>query len=98
MKDFIGRIEARSTDEFIELAIGTPVALWLGEDDEDDEERAARLDAARDILADDPELFDRTARLAVETIGSTMPDLLRLAPLIGGIPRRGKTFRTGVAA
>ncbi len=80
MKDYIGRHTAHSTADFLELALGTPVALWLGEDDETPEERAARLDAARDILADDPGMVDRTVRLAVETIGATMPDLLRLAP------------------
>jgi hypothetical protein len=98
MRTYIGGEEARSTDEFLELALGTPLDLWLGADGESETERAARMDAARDILADDPGLLDRTTRLAVETIGATMPDLLRLAPLIGGIPRRGKTSRAGVAA
>lgn len=42
--------------------------LWLGPDEETEEERAARLDAARDILAYDPELFDRTARLVADAL------------------------------
>ena len=98
MKNFIGHTEARSTEDVIELALGTPLDLWLGQDGESEMERAARTDAARDILADDPALFDRTTRLAVQTIATTMPDLLRLAPLIGGVPRRGRTRRAGVAA
>jgi hypothetical protein len=99
MKDFIGRHEARSTNDFLELALGTPLELWLGEDGESEEERAARLDAARDILADDPALCDRIAQVAVETIGDTMPELLRLAPAVSTVvrPRRG-TARIGVAA
>ena len=99
MKNFIGHDEARSTDEFIELALGTPLDLWLGQDGESEVERAARMDAARDILADDPGLFDRTTRLAVETIGATMPDLLRLAPLTAPARFAGRrASRTGVAA
>jgi len=98
MRTYIGREEACSTTEFIELALGTPLDLWLGEDGEDDEERAARLDAARDILADDPSLVDRTTRLAVELIGATMPDLLRLAPQTAPARSAGRRSRTGVAA
>ena len=63
-------------------------------------ERAARLDAARDILADDPSLVDRTTRLAVETIGTTMPDLLRLAPTptVPAVRRPRRPLGLGVAA
>ena len=99
MKNFIGHTEARGTEDFIELALGTPVALWLGEDGESEEERAARMDAARDIISDDPALLDRTTRLAVETIGTTMPDLLRLVPMAAPAPVASRRrSRTGVAA
>jgi hypothetical protein len=98
MKNYIGHDEARSTTEFLELALGTPMDLWLGEEGESELERAARMDAARDIIADDPGLLDRTTRLAVETLRVSMPDLLRLAPLPGGISRRGKSYRAGAAA
>ena len=98
MRNYIGHDEARSTTEFIELALGTPPDLWLGDEGESKLERAARLDAARDILADDPSLLDRTTRLAVETLRATRPDLLRLAPLPGGISRRGRSYRAGAAA
>ena len=101
MKTYIGRHAAHGTADFLELALGTPVALWLGEENETDEERAARLDAARDILADDPGMVDRTVRLAVETIGTTMPDLLRLAPATPAVPAARRSRRPlgmGVAA
>jgi len=99
MKTFIGCTEARSTTEFIELALGTPLDLWLGEEGESEGERAARMDAARDILADDPTLFDRATRLAVESIAANMPDLLRLAPLTAPARSTGpRRSRTGVAA
>ena len=100
MKDYIGRHQARTTDDFLELALGTPLDLWLGEENETAEERAARLDAARDILADDPDLVDRTTRLAVETIGATMPDLLRLAPAptVPAVRRPRRPLGMGVAA
>lgn len=47
-----------------EVVLGTPPELWLGVPGESAGERAARLDAARDILADDPGLPDRLARTA----------------------------------
>ncbi|SEG18459.1 hypothetical protein SAMN05216223_103539 [Actinacidiphila yanglinensis] len=42
---------------------------------------------ARDILADDPGLFDRTTALAVDAIGRTRPELLRLTPVPRPITR-----------
>jgi hypothetical protein len=97
--DFVGPHRALSTDEFIELALGTPLDLWLGVEGESEQERAARMAAARDILADDPGMVDRTTALAVETIGRTMPELLHLAPT----PRpatvvRHRSGRKGLAA
>ncbi len=52
MRTYVGHQQAFSAEDFLELALGTPVELWLGAEGETDEERAARLDAARDILAD----------------------------------------------
>ncbi|MBM9505040.1 hypothetical protein [Actinacidiphila acididurans] len=99
MYDFIGPHKATDTADFLELALGTPLELWLGVEDESDEERAAREAAARDILADDPTLFDRTTALAVETIGRTMPELLALAPTNRpAVAVRRRTSRKGVAA
>lgn len=100
MMDFIGPHRALNTTDFLELALGTPLDLWLGEDGETPEETAARLAAARDILADDPDLFDRTAALAVETIGRTMPELLALVPAAGPatVAQRRRNSRKGVAA
>ncbi|MBE9498481.1 hypothetical protein IHE61_07100 [Streptomyces sp. GKU 257-1] len=40
--------------------------MWLGVADESAEERAARLDAARDILAEEPELYDRVTAIVAK--------------------------------
>jgi hypothetical protein len=98
MRDYVGPHMALTTNDFLELALGTPLALWLGEDNETPEERASREAAARDILADDPGLFDRTTALAAETIGRTRPELLRLAPAPAVVPVRRPRRRRGVAA
>jgi hypothetical protein len=98
MRDFIGTHTALTTDDFLELALGTPLELWLGVDGESEQERAARLAAARDILADDPALFDRTTALAVDSIGRTMPELLNLAPARPSTVVRRRPRRKGIAA
>lgn len=98
MRNYVGPHEALTSNDFLELALGTPLALWLGEDGESDQERAARLAAARDILADDPTLFDRTTALAVETIGRTHPELLRLPTTARPNAPRLAYRRRGVAA
>ncbi|MGQ4514867.1 hypothetical protein [Streptomyces sp. DW26H14] len=68
--------------EFIELALGTPLDLWLGPaGEESPEEYAARRDAARDILADQPDLPDRVSRAAAEAIEAFAPDLFHVTPL-----------------
>ncbi|MGW1765335.1 hypothetical protein ACWCQL_14835 [Streptomyces sp. NPDC002073] len=89
MRTFIGGQEAVSADDFIELALGTPVELWLGVDGETEEERAARLDAARDILAENPNLPDDISRIASEVIEAYAPDLFNVIPL-----RRGPAVTT----
>ncbi len=97
MRTYVGRQQAVSVEDFAELALGTPVELWLGVEGETDEERAARLDAARDILAD-PEysdLPDDLIRLAAQVI-EDHPDLLDVVPLTRSARRR--TAHRGVAA
>lgn len=65
MRNFVAGHIASTDREALELAIGTPPDLWLGpETGETAEERAARLQAARDILADDPSLLTRVSLLA----------------------------------
>jgi hypothetical protein len=96
--DFVGPHRATTPTDFLELALGTPVELWLGEDGETAEERAARLAAARDILADQPDLVDRTTALAVETIGRTMPELLALAPTARTRTTADRRSRRGAVA
>jgi hypothetical protein len=58
---------AFSGDEFAELAMGVDPELFTGHADETPGERAARLDAAADVLADlwreDPELAQYAADL-----------------------------------
>ncbi|MGW2366336.1 hypothetical protein ACWCZ5_12225 [Streptomyces sp. NPDC001667] len=73
MKSYIGGHQAVTTNDFLELALGTPLELWLGVPGESEEERAARLAAARDILADDPGLYDTVTRAAAEL--TTAPSL-----------------------
>lgn len=96
MRAYIGRQEAVSVEGFAELALGTPVELWLGVEGETDEERAAREDAARDILADNPDLPDDLVRMAAQVIEEN-PDLLDVIPLTRPARRR-RPARKGVAA
>ncbi|MFI6280485.1 hypothetical protein [Streptomyces sp. NPDC050988] len=96
MRTYIGRQQAISTEDFAELALGTPVELWLGVEGESDEERAAREDAARDILADDPDLTDDLIRMAAQII-EVNPDLFDVIPLTRPT-RRHRAARKGVAA
>ncbi|GGJ36589.1 hypothetical protein [Streptomyces brasiliensis] len=97
MRTYIGGHQAVSVKDFIELALGTPVELWLGEEGETSEERAARLDAARDILADNPELPDDVARIAAEVIEAHAPELFNVVPLARPAGRR-RPSRKGAAA
>ncbi|MFJ4783250.1 hypothetical protein [Streptomyces sp. NPDC088794] len=96
MKYIVAGHQAVTDSEFAELALGTPVELWLGVDGESNEERAARLDAARDILTA-PEfrsLPDDLLRLAAQVV-ETHPDLFNVVPLAR--PTR-RSARKGVAA
>ncbi|MHA5050271.1 hypothetical protein [Streptomyces sp. SD15] len=96
MRTYIGRQQAISSEDFAELALGTPVELWLGVEGESDEERAAREDAARDILADHPNLPDDLIRIAAQVIEEN-PDLFDVIPLNRPVRRR-RVARKGVAA
>jgi hypothetical protein len=96
MRTYIGRQQAISPEDFAELALGTPVELWLGVEGETDEERAAREDAARDILAESPNLPDDLIRMAAVVIEEN-PDLFDVIPLIRPAGRR-RPARKGVAA
>jgi hypothetical protein len=96
MRTYIGRQQAISPEDFAELALGTPVELWLGVEGETDEERAAREDAARDILAESPNLPDDLIRMAAVVIEEN-PDLFDVIPLARPARRR-RPARKGVAA
>ncbi|WP_215909470.1 hypothetical protein [Streptacidiphilus fuscans] len=84
--------EAFDTFEFTELALGVEHQLFAGVPGESETERAARLDAARDML---PDLADEDPELAAYA-----QLLMRQAPipLRHPIPVRRRAFRTGVAA
>ena len=94
---YVGGHQAVSTNDFVELALGTPVELWLGVEDESEEERAARLDAARDILAANPNLPDDVSRVAAEAIEAYAPELFNVVPLVRPAARRNRS-RKGAAA
>ncbi|MEU1165781.1 hypothetical protein ABZ372_37215 [Streptomyces sp. NPDC005921] len=96
MRTYIGPHQAVSPHDFVELALGTPVELWLGVEGETSAERAAREDAARDILADDPGLPDGLIRIAAQVIEEN-PDLFDVVPLPRPARRR-RAARKGVAA
>ena len=96
MRTYIGHQRAISDEDFAELALGTPVELWLGVEGETDEERAAREDAARDILADNPEMPDDLIRIAAEVV-ETHPKLFNVLPLARPAGRR-RSVRKGAAA
>ncbi|MFF4275024.1 hypothetical protein [Streptomyces sp. NPDC001536] len=96
MRTYVGHQQAISAEDFVELALGTPVELWLGEEGESEEERAARRDAARDILADSPHLADDVSRVAAELI-ELHPELVNVVPLARPSGRR-RASRKGAAA
>jgi hypothetical protein len=98
MKHFIGHHLVANTDEIMELAIGTPLALWFGVENESETERAARLDAARDILADDPELTDRITARAALALDVHPTDVLRVVALPVPLPRPSGRHRRTVPA
>ncbi|WP_329545471.1 hypothetical protein OG548_13830 [Streptomyces sp. NBC_01356] len=96
MRSYIGHQQAVSAEDFAELALGTPVELWLGVEGESDEERAARLDAARDILADSPEMPDDLIRIAAGVV-EAHPELFNVVLLARSAGRR-RPVRKGAAA
>ncbi|MFG2789109.1 hypothetical protein [Streptomyces sp. NPDC048419] len=97
MLNYVSGHRADTPQDFAELALGTPPELWLGVDGESDEERAARLDAARDILADPDyrDLTDALIRLAARVVDDHT-DLFNVIPLAR--PARRRTARRGAAA
>lgn len=96
MRAYINGQQALTDDDFTELALGTPAELWLGVEGESEMERAARLDAARDILADDPRMLDDVLRLAAAAIEERAGDLFNVVPLAR--PARTRRVRKGAAA
>ncbi|MET7791767.1 hypothetical protein ABZS93_35100 [Streptomyces sp900116325] len=98
MRAFISGHQAVSATDFVELALGTPLELWLGVEGESEMERAARMDAARDILADNPGFPDRVSRVAAEAIEAFAPEIFNVIALSARRPVRRRQNRGGVAA
>ncbi|MFE5810669.1 hypothetical protein [Streptomyces sp. NPDC056491] len=98
MRTYIGGQEAVSADAFIELALGTPVELWLGVEGESEEERAGRVDAARDILAENPGLPDDVSRIAAQVIEANATELFNVVPLMRRPAGRRSTRSGGKGA
>lgn len=98
MRTYIGGHEAVSDTDFVELALGTPLDLWLGVEGESEMDAAARMDAARDILADNPDFPDRVSRVAAEAIEAFAPELFNVIPLPIRRPVRRRQARGWVAA
>ncbi|MGR8009242.1 hypothetical protein [Streptomyces hypolithicus] len=97
MRTYIGGHQAVTAEDFVELALGTPLELWLGVEDESEMERVARLAAARDILADDPDFPDRVSQVAAEVI-EAFPELFDVVPILRARTARRQPRRSGVAA
>ncbi|MGH4027836.1 hypothetical protein ACQB60_02730 [Actinomycetota bacterium Odt1-20B] len=97
MRSYIGGHQAVTDLDFVELALGTPVELWLGVEGESQEERDARLDAARDILAVNPHLPDDALRVAAVAIEAHAPELFNVVPLARPTART-RRVRKGAAA
>ncbi|NGO76765.1 hypothetical protein G6045_13975 [Streptomyces sp. YC504] len=103
MRTYIGGHQAVSTTDFEELALGEERAFWLelmfGQPNESKQERAARLDAARDMLSDPeaPELPEQACQIIAEAIESRAPELFNVVPLARPAARRPRT-RKGAAA
>ncbi|MFI1183428.1 hypothetical protein ACH4UT_28305 [Streptomyces sp. NPDC020799] len=97
MRSYIGGHQAVSSNDFVELALGTPVELWLGVEGESELERAARLDAARGILAENPGFPDDAIRVAAQAIEEQAPELFNVVPMARPVPR-SRRARKGAAA
>ncbi|MGW0553758.1 hypothetical protein ACWDZ6_06080 [Streptomyces sp. NPDC002926] len=98
MKNIVAGHVAVTATEFVELALGTPLDLWLGVEGETEMERAARLDAARDILSAYPELPDTVSQVAAQAIETFAPELFNIIPLPRRTVRRRPRGGKAVAA
>ncbi|MGW7514620.1 hypothetical protein ACWGJ2_03390 [Streptomyces sp. NPDC054796] len=102
MRTFIGGQEAADASEFVELALGfdeRPLSidreLFVGLADETAEERAARLDAARDVLEDLREQGESDEVAAWDALYAEA--LSHTLPLLRSATRDRHDSRTGAA-
>lgn len=80
MRHFIGHHEIVTGDDTLQFALD----LWLGPGGETPEERVARVDAGRQILADDPDLFDRVMHLVTGILERVATDVCEQPHLTTG--------------
>lgn len=92
MKYFIGDQQVVADDEALELALD----LYWSPGEETSEECAARWDAGRDLLDEDPELFDRAARVVAEALAPAKTP--RESATVLPLPARRDDGAEGVAA
>ncbi|MFH9116711.1 hypothetical protein [Streptomyces globisporus] len=88
MKSIVAGREAVTATEFVELALGIDLELFTGSPTESSMDRAARLDVAREVLADLRESDPETAAYA--------ESLLRALPLKQPHPTGRRTNRAAV--
>ncbi|OAR26183.1 hypothetical protein A8W25_12090 [Streptomyces sp. ERV7] len=97
MRSYINGRRAVTSNDFVELALGTPVELWLGVEGESEMERAARLDAARDILAENPGMPDDAIRIAACAIEDHAAELFNVVALARPVSRRRSARKEAAA-
>ncbi|WP_434744542.1 hypothetical protein [Streptomyces sp. A-14] len=88
MKSIVAGREPVTATEFVELALGIDLELFTGSPTESVMDRAARLDVAREVLADLRESDPETAAYA--------ESLLRALPLKQPRPTGRRTRRAAV--
>ncbi|WP_406484574.1 hypothetical protein [Streptomyces microflavus] len=88
MKSIVAGREAVTATEFVELALGIDLELFTGSPTESVMDRAARLDVAREVLADLRESDPETAAYA--------ESLMRALPLKQPHPTGRRTRRATV--
>ncbi|MET7583521.1 hypothetical protein [Streptomyces microflavus] len=90
MKSIVAGREAVTATEFVELALGIDLELFTGSPTESVMDRAARLDVAREVLADLWESDPETAAYA-ESLMRALP--LKQSRPTGRRPRRAAVRR-----
>ncbi|GAA4671762.1 hypothetical protein GCM10023347_27170 [Streptomyces chumphonensis] len=96
MRTFVAGQEAYNASEFTELALGIDRELFVGVPGESHEERAARMDVAREALADLRERAESDEVAAWDALYAEA--LTRTVPMLRAAARRRRVRREGEAA